>query len=155
MAQETEESIEARSEDSAAVGFHPAIPHTPSDEIVELWFEAVQQLRNHTGLAREMAKLPAWADCGLTKPILPLPDSEEEQELHLYTQFPELATAMDMMVQWDKEVILGIVNKPLGECNGYVNKKIYRLRSLGVGLFVGLQDEDGRLVALDMGGFLA
>lgn len=150
MAQETEESVE-----SAVVGFHPAIPHTPSDEIVELWFEAVQQLRSHTGLAREMAKLQAWADCGLTKPILPLPESEEEQELHLYAQFPELATAMDMMVQWDKEVILGIVNKPLGECNGFVNKKIYRLRALGVGLYVGPPDDDGRMVALDMGGFLA
>jgi hypothetical protein len=153
MAQETEEDTQTR--EGASVGFHPAVPHTPSDEIVELWFEAVAQLRNHTGLAREMAKLQPWADCGLTKPILPLPESEEEQELHLYTQFPELTTAMDMMVQWDKEVILGIVDKPQGECNSFVNKKIYRLRALGVGLYVGPQDEDGRMVALDMGGFYA
>ena len=146
-----------QTEDQCVVdaGFHPGIASTPPAEIVKLWFDAVALLRQHQGLAQEMAKLQPYTDCGLTKPILPLPESEEEAELHLYTKFPELAAAMDMMVQWNKEQILQIVNVPRSECTSLFNQKIHRLRTLGVGLYIGPDDEEGRLVALDIGGFYA
>jgi len=133
-----------------------SVYQSPPEYIVELWFAAVKQLREHEGLAKEMSRLPAWPECGLTKPILPLPDSEEEAELHLYTKFPELATAMDMMVQWNKEEILGIWDVPREELLKYYSSlKLTRLMQLGVHLYVGPDDEDGRLVALDMGVFYA
>ncbi|MNU19470.1 hypothetical protein D3C71_76970 [compost metagenome] len=131
------------------------VHQSPPEYIIELWFNAVKQLREHQGLAQEMSKLPAWVDCGLAKPILPLPESEEEAELHLYTKFPELATAMDMMVQWNKEELLGVYGTPRDEISTLSNVKLSRLYEMGVTLYVGPDDDDGRLIALDMGTFYA
>lgn len=134
---------------------HQRIHQSPPEYIIELWFDAVKQLREHQGIAQELSKLPVWEDCGLVKPVLPLPESEEETELHLYTKFPELATAMDMMVQWNKEELLGICGIPRDEIATLSNVKLARLAQLGVTLYVGPDDDEGRLVALDMGAFYA
>ncbi len=142
-------------ERSEGGGVEPEMFENPPDAIVELWFSAVEQLKNHAGLAQAMATQEAWLDAGLSKPVLPLFDSDEEHELKLYQKFPELTAAMDMMVQWDKESILGITGISNAEISEMSNVKLHRLAQLGVTLHLGPDDEDGRLVALDMGGYYA